>query len=50
VHQPIAELGARAAAGALGDDIRSHTVLPTRLVVRESCGCAPETTPEAMPD
>lgn len=45
VHQPVAELGARAAAGALGDDIDPHTVLPTRLVVRESCGCPPEETP-----
>ncbi|MFT4280100.1 LacI family DNA-binding transcriptional regulator [Microbacterium sp.] len=39
VHQPIAELGARAAAGALGDDIDDDTVLATTLVVRESCGC-----------
>ena len=45
VHQPIAELGARAAAGALGDALDHHTVLPTRLVVRESCGCVQEAAP-----
>jgi LacI family transcriptional regulator len=42
VTQPIAELGARAAAGALGDPIDPHTVLSTALVIRESCGCAAE--------
>lgn len=40
VHQPVADLGAHAAAGALGDDLEPRTVLPTRLVIRESCGCA----------
>lgn len=50
VHQPIAELGARAATYALaGDaDIPPLTVLPTRLVVRESCGCAADTADEAQ--
>jgi len=41
---PAEQLGARAAAALLqlmnGEPIDSpHTVLPTRLVVRESCGC-----------
>jgi len=45
VHQPIAELGARAAAGALGEPIDDLTTLPTELVVRESCGCAEEADP-----
>ncbi len=45
VFQPTAELGARAAAGALGDPIDDNTILPTRLVVRESCGCEPEHAP-----
>jgi LacI family transcriptional regulator len=40
VHQPIAELGARAAAGALGDDIPLVNLLDTTAVIRESCGCA----------
>lgn len=44
VHQPIAELGARAAAGALGGHLDPRTVLPTRLIVRESCGCRSEAT------
>lgn len=48
VHQPVAELGARAAAGALGETLDPRTVLPTRLVIRESCGCAAE--PEAITD
>ncbi|MGB4776742.1 substrate-binding domain-containing protein, partial [Microbacterium sp.] len=44
VHQPIAEIGARAAAFALASDaelplLPPLTTLPTRLVVRESCGC-----------
>lgn len=43
VHQPVTELGARAAAGALGDDLDDRTLLPTRLVVRESCGCSTST-------
>ncbi len=42
VFQPVAELGARAAAGALGDPVDDRTTLPTRLVVRESCGCGQE--------
>lgn len=46
VHQPIADLGARAAAGALGDPIEKTTTLRTHLVVRESCGCREETDPE----
>ncbi len=49
VHQPVAELGAHAAAGALGDDLASRTVLETRLVIRESCGCAPSDAPSALP-
>jgi LacI family transcriptional regulator len=39
VHQPVVELGARAAAGALGEDVEPRTVLATSLVIRESCGC-----------
>ncbi|MFS0865934.1 LacI family DNA-binding transcriptional regulator [Microbacterium sp. 179-B 1A2 NHS] len=39
VHQPVTELGARAAAGALGEELGPSTVLETRLVIRESCGC-----------
>lgn len=39
VHQPIADLGARAAAGALGEDLPPVNLLDTTLVVRESCGC-----------
>lgn len=46
VFQPIAELGALAAAGALGDPVEPTTTLPTRLVVRESCGCTQETNTE----
>lgn len=42
VHQPVRELGARAAAGALGDAIDSVNVLDTTEVIRESCGCAAE--------
>ncbi|RZI92422.1 MAG: LacI family transcriptional regulator [Microbacterium sp.] len=47
VHQPIRELGALAAsgalaAGALGGEIPPVKVLDTVLVVRESCGCAAE--------
>lgn len=42
IHQPVAELGARAAAGALGDALEADTVLDTRLVIRESCGCGLE--------
>jgi LacI family transcriptional regulator len=39
VHQPVFELGARAAAGALGAELDQRTVLTTALVIRESCGC-----------
>lgn len=42
VHQPTVELGARAAAGALGEDIDPVNLLATNLVIRESCGCAGE--------
>lgn len=45
VHQPIVELGALAAAGALGDPLDAVTTMPTRLVVRESCGCPAPTAP-----
>ncbi|WP_158609519.1 LacI family DNA-binding transcriptional regulator [Cellulomonas triticagri] len=45
VHQPVADLGALAAAGALGGDLPARTTLPTRLVVRESCGCTQEGAP-----
>ncbi|WP_336630369.1 MULTISPECIES: LacI family DNA-binding transcriptional regulator [unclassified Microbacterium] len=50
VHQPIEDLGARAAAYALADDggLPQRTVLPTRLVIRESCGCT-ETDASAPP-
>lgn len=51
VHQPIVELGARAAAGALDDAAWGEpladgaapvNLLATTLVIRESCGCAAE--------
>ena len=51
VHQPAAELGRRAAEMLFDRlDGRGHPepcrlVLPTELVVRESCGCPPEPAP-----
>ncbi|WP_278235745.1 LacI family DNA-binding transcriptional regulator [Isoptericola sp. AK164] len=46
VHQPTAELGATAARLALAaasgeEEPTTDHVLPTRTVVRESCGCSP---------
>lgn len=49
VHQPVIELGARAAAGALGEELAPHTVLETRLVIRESCGCRTEAPAPGTP-
>jgi LacI family transcriptional regulator, galactose operon repressor len=44
VHQPLYEMGSAAArtvvAAAEGRDIERHIEIPTRLVVRESCGAA----------
>jgi DNA-binding LacI/PurR family transcriptional regulator len=46
VHQPIYELGYEAATAVLSSAKREkpvtlrQTVLPTRLIVRQSCGCA----------
>jgi LacI family transcriptional regulator len=44
VHQPLYEMGAAAArtvvAAAEGREIERHIEIPTRLVVRESCGAA----------
>lgn len=48
VHQPLHELGARAARALfarMGGDVVRSAVLPTALVVRESCGCPPPATP-----
>ena len=38
VHVPIHEMGARAVEAVLADAASQTTTLPTRLVVRESCG------------
>jgi len=38
VHVPIAELGRRAFALAISDEEQRHEILPTALVIRESCG------------
>jgi LacI family transcriptional regulator len=44
VHQPLYQMGAAAArtvvAAAEGREIERHIEVPTRLVVRESCGAA----------
>ena len=51
VHQPAAELGRRAAEmlfdrlDGQGHPEPRRLVLPTELVVRESCGCPPEPAP-----
>lgn len=38
VNVPIAELGRRAFALAISDEEQRHEILPTTLVIRESCG------------
>ena len=38
VHVPIHEMGARAVEAVLADAASQTTTLPTRLIVRESCG------------
>jgi LacI family transcriptional regulator len=51
VHQPTAELGRRAAEmlfdrlDGRGRPEPQRLILPTELVVRESCGCPPESAP-----
>ena len=38
VHVPIHEMGTRAVEAVLSDAASQTTTLPTRLIVRESCG------------
>jgi LacI family transcriptional regulator len=38
VKVPITELGRRAFALAISDEEQRHEILPTTLVIRESCG------------
>lgn len=54
VRQPIQQLGAVAFETLYGlisgeDGARRDVLLPTRLIRRESCGCAPEPQPPAGP-
>jgi LacI family transcriptional regulator len=52
VRQPIQELGATAfeilhSMISNGEPASREVVLPTRLILRESCGCPPEMAPPA---
>ena len=53
VHQPLYEMGSAAArtvvAAAEGQGIERHIEIPTRLVVRESCGAGGESRGERSP-
>lgn len=53
VHQPLYELGYQGmeilAAKLKGESVPEHTVLPTRLVVRRSCGCYSQAIQEVKP-
>ena len=53
VHQPLYEMGSAAArtvvAAAEGRPIERHIEIPTRLVVRESCGAGGESRGERSP-
>ena len=55
VTVPAEEVGARAAEGLLRlmdgqQDDPPHVVLPTRLTIRESCGCPPTSPSVSTPD
>ena len=52
VRQPIQELGTTAfeilySMISTGQPTSREVVLPTRLILRESCGCPPDLTPPA---